>query len=130
MAATADSIQAKWAAQLESMRQTIAELKSLHIGEGSKSYGDDLMIDDDDFPGGSSSDDVFNISDDEEEDYSSDSLDAELEAFPSGDTATSSYGKDWLRARCTEYADRKSGLDAQALEEQVVALLASDSQGS
>lgn len=39
------------------------------------------------------------------------------------------YGHTWLAQHCAEATSRGAGLDAQALEQQVLAVLASDSSG-
>ncbi len=112
--------QQKWLVQLHAMRAAIAELKSLpHQNGNTEGYGHDIVVDEDDSSHDESSDELWDfITDDEDDQYSSDMLDG---ADGAG------YGQQWLRDRCVEFTSRKSGLDASDLQEQITAILASDS---
>ena len=122
--------QSQWIAQLATMRQAIAELK-LDENTGTVSiYGQDLLVDDD-LTGGSGSDDIWDILSEEEDDrYSSDFLDEAEEPLNNGHIDGISRGLEWLRMRTTSLASQKSGLDAQELQGQILAMLASDSNGT
>jgi antiviral helicase SLH1 len=39
------------------------------------------------------------------------------------------YDRDWLNRQCVAVSKRNSGLDAQSLQDQIEAILASDSNG-
>lgn len=115
------SAEAEWIAQLTSMRTALAELKLPSTTNGSgKSY--DIDFDDDDITSGVSGDDVWDfISDDDGDQYSSDLMDE------MGVANADLYGPQWLRRKCAEFAKRSSGIDAEDLQGQITALLASDS---
>ena len=107
---------AQWQTQLAAMRAAVANLKL--PTPTADSYGSDIDFDED-FTSGNSGDDVWDfIEDSEEDDWSSDANDLpDVEA----------YGLHWLQAKCTEFASRKQGLSGDDLQEQISALLASDS---
>lgn len=117
-----ESAQAQWLERLDAMRKAIAELHLPPDAEGDSIYGDDLHLDDDDLSGTASGDDIWDvISDEYEEEYSSDQLD-----YPTHE-GDSKYDQKWLAERCARIAQRGSGLDAAALKDQILAILASDS---
>ena len=121
-----DSAEAQWQTQLAAMRAALAELKLPHKDENGKSasYAPDIdFVEDEDFTSGNSGDDVWDfISDDEEDLYSSD-LNEDL--IP--DAEVRDYGSEWLKIKCTSLAARKQGLSGEDLEQQIMALLISDS---
>ena len=124
--AALDSAEAQWQTQLAAMRAALADLKlpaKSATGEAT-SYGSDIAFDEDDeFTSGNSGDDVWDfISESEDEFYSSD-LNEDL--VP--DEPTEGYGPQWLRSKCIGFAARKHGLSGDDLQEQIMALLASDS---
>lgn len=119
MSPAIENAQAQWLEQLEAMRKAIAELNLPSEDKASPAYGDDLDLDQDDLSGTASGDDIWDVLSDEYADqYSSD-----LFEEPTGTL----YGQLWLQERCNEVARSSSGLDASALEEQLSAVLASDS---
>ncbi|KAK5018254.1 putative steryl acetyl hydrolase mug81, partial [Cryomyces antarcticus] len=127
MSPSAETAESLWLAQLSAMREAIAELKLPRQDDG-QVYGQDIVVDDEDFSGTNSSDDIWDlISDDEDDPYSSDQLDGadgySSDAFVDGDA----YDQSWLRKQCMELATRGSGLDSDALQEQLMAALSSDS---
>lgn len=128
MSPSFQSAQSQWLAQLASMRAAIEELKLNQVDSNTQSYGCDLLLDDDDLTGCSGSDDVWDILSEEEDEYSSDHLDGEEKAHFDGDIDR--YGDEWLRSKTVAFASRRSGLDPHELEEQIIALLASDSKGT
>jgi antiviral helicase SLH1 len=123
--ATLDSAEAQWQTQFAAMRDALADLK-LPVKENGEmvAYGSDIGYDDDDeFTSGNSGDDVWDfISDSDEALYSSD-LNEDL--VPA-DT-TQGYGPQWLKSKCIGFAAQKKGLSGEDLQEQIIALLASDS---
>lgn len=121
---SAARVEAQWKAQLADMRAALAEIK-LPPANADVLYESDVTFEEDDeFIPGNSGDDVWDfISDDDEEDfYSSDN--ANEETPPS---ASSGYGPQWLKSKCLMFASRKQGLRGEDLQEQIMALLASDS---
>lgn len=125
MSPAVEDAQAQWLEQLEAMRKAIAELQlPPHDHQATPAYGDDLDIDDDDLSGTASGDDIWDVlSDEYEEDYSSDHLEPPADAQQ---TAVL-YDRLWLQAKCNDVARSSSGLDAIALQDQLSAVLASDS---
>ena len=125
-----ETAQSQWLAQLAGMRQAIAELKLDQISNTAPSYGQDLLVDDD-LTGGSGSDDIWDIlSEEEDDEYSSDLLDEAEDPLSNGHIDGVSRGLEWLGMRTTSLASQKSGLDAQELQGQILAMLASDSNGT
>ncbi|TKA64337.1 hypothetical protein B0A49_06437, partial [Cryomyces minteri] len=127
MSPSAETAESLWLAQLSAMREAIAELKLPRQDDG-QAYGQDIVVDDEDFSGTNSSDDIWDlISDDEDDPYSSDQLDGAdgygSDVFVDGDA----YDQSWLRKQCMEVATRSSGLDSDALQEQLMAALSSNS---
>ncbi|KAK5293299.1 putative steryl acetyl hydrolase mug81, partial [Cryomyces antarcticus] len=127
MSPSAETAESLWLAQLSAMREAIAELKLPRQDDG-QVYGQDIVVNDEDFSGTNSSDDIWDlISDDEDDPYSSDQLDGAdgygSDAFVDGDA----YDQSWVRKQCMELATRGSGLDSDALQEQLMAALSSDS---
>lgn len=126
MTASLESAEAQWQAQLAAMRAALADLKlpPKNINAESASYIPDVnFVEDDDFTSGNSGDDVWDfISDDEADSYGSD-LNEDL--IP--EAAVGGYGLDWLKIKCVSLAARKQGLSGEDLEQQILALLVSDS---
>ena len=110
------------------MRQAIAELKlDDQSTNKDQAYGRDIVVDDDDLTGTSGSDDLWNaFSDETDSSYSSDMLDGIEDASPGLEASEHPWGHGWLRSKCLGIADSKSGLDAEALQQQLSAMLASD----
>ncbi|KAF2866013.1 Sec63 Brl domain-containing protein [Massariosphaeria phaeospora] len=126
MSRSLDSAQTQWLEQLAAMRQAIAELKLPSVAEQSPAYGDDLELDfdDDELSGTTSGDDIWDVISGEYDDFSSDHLDDVGDGRSNPSTL---YNQTWLAERCADAARRGSGLDAVALEAQIAAILASDS---
>jgi antiviral helicase SLH1 len=118
-----DSAEARWQTQLADMRAALADIK-LPQDNGETLYDSDVAFDDDEeFTSGNSGDDVWDfISDSEEDLYSSDSNEDHDPQVQS-----SSYGPQWLKSKCLLFSSRKEGLRGEDLQEQIMALLASDS---
>ncbi|KAF5015403.1 hypothetical protein F66182_13283, partial [Fusarium sp. NRRL 66182] len=117
------SLQSQWLQQLSQMKQSIADLKleeRRQSIESSLETDIDLDFDDEEFSSGAV-DDIWDvISSDEESDDFDHVNGVSL-------TATAGYDHSWLESRCQQLAAQKSGLDSEALVQQIVALLASDS---
>jgi len=126
MSPSLDNAQSQWLAQLTVMREAIAELKIPTDGEKAHTYGQDILLDDDELSGTASGDDIWDlISDEWENEYSSDHLDEVDGVGP----AQNVYDQTWLSRKCDTIAQRSSGLNGPALQEQITAILASDSNG-
>lgn len=120
-----DSAEAQWQTQLAAMRAALADLKLPPKSDLDElPYGSDIEYDEDDEPtSGNSGDDVWDfISETEDEVYSSDAY----EEIPP-QTESVSYGPQWLQRKCDGLAAKKNGLSGEDLQQQIVALLASDS---
>ena len=125
-----ESAESQWLAQLATMREAIAELKLDTPNTGGPSYGDDLIIDDNDLTGGSGSDEIFDISDEDYDGYSSDYAEETLDITGNDNLNGIDRGNGWLKLRTGSLANQRSGLEANDLNEQIIALLASDFNGS
>lgn len=127
MSPAVEEAQAQWFEQLHAMRKAIAELGLPADVEEAPAYGHDIDFDDyDDISGTASGEDIWDIiSDEYEEGYSSDHLDE----FARAPAASNTYDEQWLVAKCSQVARSSSGLDAEALKEQIAAVLSSDSNG-
>ncbi|KAJ5056834.1 activating signal cointegrator 1 complex subunit 3 [Bipolaris maydis] len=125
MSPAVEEAQAQWFEQLHAMRKAIAELGLPADVEEAPAYGHDIDFDDyDDISGTASGEDIWDIiSDEYEEGYSSDHLDE----FARAPAASNTYDEQWLVAKCSQVARSSSGLDAEALKEQIAAVLSSDS---
>ncbi|KAJ4305314.1 putative steryl acetyl hydrolase mug81 [Kalmusia sp. IMI 367209] len=124
MLPSVETAQAQWLEQLEAMRRAIAELNLPSDGDTKPAYGDNLDLDDDEISGTASSDDIWDVlSDDYGDEYSSDQLGQYTNTLPTSHL----YDQLWLADKCAAVAQSGSGLDASALQEQLSAILASDS---
>ncbi|KAK3390415.1 Sec63 Brl domain-containing protein [Podospora didyma] len=113
---------AQWRAQVESMKAAVARLQPSQTTR----EPDDSDWDDDDIDSAyeprSSPRDVWDfISDDELADIPFDSEDAPDGV--DGGPAEMAHGLRWLAARCVEVSSRRSGLDPDALQSQVLDIL-------
>lgn len=130
MSLSVESAQLQWLAQLAAMREAIAELKLDQASGNGQAYGHDIAVDDDDLTSGSGIDDIWDIlSEEEDGDYSSDDLEGAEQHTLSGYGDAHGYDQIWLKTKCVALASRRSALDGGELEEQILALLASDSRG-
>lgn len=128
MSSSLQNAESEWLAQYASLRQTLAELKIEQPNVETKGYGHDIVLDDEDLTGGSCSDDLWNVFSDDEQDgeYSSDMLDG-ITDFPNCEPKSAySYRQEWLKSKCLAFASSRSGLDAEELQQQLSAMLASD----
>ncbi|TAQ85230.1 hypothetical protein B7494_g6447 [Chlorociboria aeruginascens] len=128
MPETSSTAEVQWQAQFAAMRAALVDLKlpTKSVIDHTSLYGGDVEFDEnDDFTSGNSGDDVWDfISETEEELYSSDSNEDVKESSSPG---VGGYGPQWLKGKCIDVASGKQGLSSEDLEEQIVALLASDS---
>lgn len=122
--ATLATAEAQWQTQFAAMRAALADLKLPPTREDTVAYGSDIDFDDEDeYSSGNSGDDVWDfISDSDEALYNSD-----LSEDLTPQEPTQGYGPQWLKSKCIGFAANKQGLSGEALEEQIIALLASDS---
>ena len=128
MSPSLEKAESQWLSQLTAMRQAIAELKlDDQSNNQDQAYGRDIVVDDDDLTGTSGSDDLWNaFSDETDSSYSSDMLNGIEDASPGLEASQHPWGHEWLRSKCLGIACKKSGLDAEALQQQLSAMLASD----
>ena len=132
MSPSADDAAARWLEQLTAMRAAIAEL-NLPKANGDipqYTYGQDIDFSDEDLSSGSRSRDIWHLISEDEQYYSDESLKnlVEEHVLDTQHKDTDPVGtKPWLKMRCGQIASKGSGLDANALEEQIVAIAASDS---
>ncbi|KAM0153234.1 hypothetical protein ACHAPG_007200 [Botrytis cinerea] len=126
---TLDSAEVQWQAQLAAMKNALAELNlppSSTNGEA-RSYDIDVDFDDDDeFTSGNSGDDVWDFISDEDDDLSSSDVNDDFPSL-SDSAGAGNYGPQWLKSKCMEIAQRKQGLSGNDLQEQIMAILGSDS---
>ncbi|KAM3413528.1 putative helicase mug81 [Cercospora zeina] len=127
MPSSAEAAVAQWLEQLAAMRAAIAELKLPDTnGEQKPAHEADLDLDldlDDEDLSPASGDDIWDLISEEEEDtFSEESVEvpAAIEQVQDGT-------RYWLLERCQPVANKGNGLDASALQEQIIAVLASDS---
>lgn len=124
-----DTAHSQWLSQLVAMRAAIASLPK--PDPDTVEYGRDLALDDDDIVSVSGGDDIWDlISEISEEEYTSGEIDGAFSPSPTGHDHQEALGKEWLRDQCVGVANRNSGLDSRTLQEQVEAILASDSHGT
>ncbi len=110
------------------MRTAIAELKLPQTnGDGMPSGLDEgFDADYEELSPSSGSDDIWDmISDDEDDGFSEESLEPAPQHLLADSSKAGSIG--WLQNRCSEIASKGSGLEAATLQEQITAVLASDS---
>ena len=117
-------LESQWLAQLAAMRAALADinLPSQQNGHNaaSKQYGLDILANDEDLSSASGDSDLWDYISDEPDDDGEDREDG----YDIGDTGGGVvYGAEWLRGKCEEFAERKAGLGAGELEEQILASL-------
>lgn len=125
-----DSAEAQWQTQLAAMRAALADLKLPHksVNEGLNIYESKFNFDEDDeLTSSNSGDDVWDfISESEEDVYSSDPNEDRIPDV-SASPNPQEYGFQWLKSKCIGFAAKKQGLSGEDFQEQIMALLASDS---
>lgn len=128
------SAESQWLAQLAAMKQAIADLNLPKEQEpGKQSYGADLDLSDEDLSLESGSgDDIWDMISDEEEGEEEDLTDEleldEVNGVAIPDTFEKddkqAYDRGWLETRCQDIAQRKEGLNAAEMCDQLVSVLA------
>ena len=129
MAPAVNSTKTEWSSQIAAIRQAVSDLEIEQADSGTKEYGYDIPFDEKTLFAEDPQDRIWDISDPEDEEYSSDSLEDLREPARSAGPSSTVFDKAWLKRCCASYAQRKSGLNAEELVEQVMAVIASDSQG-
>lgn len=131
MSKSLENMESEWLSKLAEMRDAISKLNLLKDDSATIQYGSDLGLDDDEFLYGTGSEDIWDfISDDDvDEDDSSQRLIPDGSGLASPTPLPQRFDREWLKHRCLLAASKGSGFDADALNDQVVALIASDSSG-
>ena len=116
----------QWRAQMAQIRQTMASLPLSPV-EGGSMYGSDLGLDEDELSEDSFEDDIWEVEDDAEESPPSDHFQEDINGDGNlAKAANGVYDRVWLQEKCGSFAKTRS-VDAHELEQQITAILASDS---
>ncbi|KAL6244363.1 putative steryl acetyl hydrolase mug81 [Rhinocladiella similis] len=125
MAETTFREESQWLAQMEAMRQAIVELILPPSNDESQMYGADIDLDDelsDDVD-----DDIWDVESEVDESPPSDTNDDYTNGFKTPDPSSEGlFDRSWLHSKCAAFARSRHGLEAEDLEQQIIALLASD----
>ena len=125
-----EAAQSQWLAQLAEMRQALAELKHHHLPtHQSTAYGEDVHLEDDDLcvASGNDDDDYWNsVTDVDDNDSSDEPPHVGVHGYLDGQQE---YDQSWLTERCNQVASAGSGLNGEALKQQLTAILAADYDG-
>jgi antiviral helicase SLH1 len=131
MSSSAENAASIWREQFAAMRAAIAALQLPDSNGESKpsAYTDDLELDDDDLSPASGDDDIWDLISEEEndDDFTEESVDVPASSFAPTPEQAKDGSREWLDEQCRRVANQGSGLDAKFLEEQIVAILASNS---
>ena len=118
--------EAEWLAQMQEMRQAIADLKFPPLRDPSEMYGADVNFDGD--SSDSFEDDIWDVEGEEDESPPSEDIDGGVNGFQTPDgVEDAGHGRSWLHNKSEEFVRSRSGMNAHDFEQQIVALLASDS---
>ncbi|KAL8243683.1 hypothetical protein R6Q59_009941 [Mikania micrantha] len=124
MATSTFQSEAEWLSQMSAMRKAIADLKLPPLRDSSEMYGSDIDLETN--SSDSLEDDVWDVDSDGDDSATSD-VD-HLNGFATPDViADDVFNRAWLKYRCVAFAASRTGMDASDLEQQITALLASDS---
>ncbi|KAK5372430.1 putative steryl acetyl hydrolase mug81 [Exophiala xenobiotica] len=123
MAESTFQAESQWLAQMTAMRQAIAELKLPPLNVDSQMYGADLDLDGD--LSEDTQDDIWDVESEIDESPPSEGYDDAVNGFKIPDHIT--FNNAWLQSKCSAFARPRPGIDASDLEQQITALLASDS---
>ena len=126
MSSSLDSAEAQWLAQVTAMRAAIAELKLPPKQQSEPSYGQGVWTDEEDLTDTTSGDDIWDLID-EDDGSSSDDLNGLEHDFGQTNLDEASYGAGWLQSRLSAVVSRGSGMGLDDLQQQIVAILGSDS---
>ena len=115
----------EWRAQMAVMREALANFKLPEPVDSSTLYGIDDDLDDQvsDEP----YDDIWDVESDLGDSADTGESPHGVNGFHPEEVVEGVFDKRWLRQRCVTFATTKPALDASDLEQQIVALLASDS---
>lgn len=127
MSSSLDTAETQWLAQLSAMRSAIAELKLPPKDDTTAPYGQGVWTDEEDLSDTTSGDDIWDLIDDEEDESSSDALEGLEDDFTQTHIEERPYSKIWLQTRLSGAADRGTGLSLDDLQQQIGAILGSDS---
>ncbi|KAL1303367.1 hypothetical protein AAFC00_006764 [Neodothiora populina] len=119
--------ESQWLEQLKAMRTAIADLNLPTKDESMTAYGDGVWTDEEDFTDITSGDDIWDLIDEEEDESSSDAMGEFEEHYATADSEVHAYGTSWLQQQLSGVVSRSSGLDLNDLQQQIVAILSSDS---
>lgn len=118
--------EAQWLAQMTAMRNAIADLKLSPVDDTSQMYGSDLDLDDESSEG--LEDDIWDVESDLDESPASDEFHHAADGFGTPEVVHEGvFNRTWLKQKCSSFAATRSGMDASDLQQQITALLASDS---
>ncbi|KPI41227.1 putative helicase mug81 [Cyphellophora attinorum] len=116
----------QWLAEVRAMREAMANLPPLeslpHLNQ--HMYGDDIDL----TYSSNDEEDIWDVDGDSDPDDTPPSEDAHINGFSTPELpAQSGHSRSWLKQKCQDFSRTRSGIDAADLEQQLVALLASDS---
>lgn len=124
-------METEWFVKMTEMRESIAKMNLTESHATTPPYGSDFGLNDDEFLYGSESDNLWDLLGDESDDTSegrdSPSYNGNLSVNEQHETPK--FDREWLTNQCAVVASRSSGLETQALNDQILAILASDSSG-
>lgn len=124
--------ESQWLAQFSSMREAVAKMRLGQSNGVSKGYGHDVVIDDAGLTR-LGSDDIWNVFGDYDNEYEDSSYFSDYSEVSESKKPReySGFNLDWLRGKCSALAIYgHSNLDASQLEDQLLALLASNMQST
>ncbi|KAJ9633396.1 putative steryl acetyl hydrolase mug81 [Knufia peltigerae] len=126
MAETTFRGESQWLAQMEAMRQAIVELKLPPSNEGFQMYGADIDLDDE--VSDDVDDDIWDVEGEAVESPPSETNDDDIHGLKTPDPSSKGhFDRSWLHSKCTTFARSRHGMEAEDFEQQIIALLASDS---
>ncbi|KIW20324.1 hypothetical protein PV08_00899 [Exophiala spinifera] len=125
MAETTFREESQWLAQMEAMRQAIVDLKLPPANGENKMYGDDIDLDDELSDG--VDDDIWDVESEVDESPPSDTNDETINSLKAHETSEQFFDRSWLHSKCTAFARSRHGMEVDDVEQQIIALLASDS---
>ena len=116
----------QWRSQMAQIRQTMESLP-LPAPQAGSIYGSELDLGEEDFSGDSLDNDIWEVEDDADDSPLSDHFPEDANGFHTPvKVANGVDDKKWIQEKCNDFARTRS-VDAHDLEQQILALLASDS---
>ena len=119
----------QWLADVKAMRDALADLKLPKELEGDPAleYGHDLILDDGTESTPNRDDDLWESSSEWDTERGHEATSNGYHSTTNGATQLRhDFGIGWLGTRCTEFVKKNSGFDVSELQDQIMALLASD----